>query len=117
MGESKKIKIALLGAGTVGTGVYKVLERQKEEMNNKIGTDLEIVKILVKNKEKERPGIPKELLTDNVQEILKDPEIQIVIEVMGGIEPAKTYILDAFRCGKHVVSANKDLIAEYGKDL
>ncbi len=117
MGEQKKIKIALLGAGTVGTGVYKVLENQKEEMKNKIGTELEITKILVKNKEKERPGIPKELLTDDVQEIFKDPEIQIVIEVMGGIEPAKTYILESFRCGKNVVSANKDLIAEYGKEL
>ena len=111
----KKIKIALLGVGTVGTGVYKILSGQKDEMINKIGAQLEIVKILVRDIKKERKGIPGELLTDSFQEIMDDPQIQIVIEVMGGLEPARTYILEAFRHGKHVVSANKDLIAEDGK--
>lgn len=117
METPKKIKIALLGVGTVGTGVYKILSRQKDEMINKIGAQIEIVKILVRDVKKERPGIPKELLTDSFQEIMDDPNIQIVIEVMGGLEPARTYILEAFRHGKHVVSANKDLIAEDGKEL
>lgn len=117
METPKNIKVALLGVGTVGTGVYKILARQKEEMSHKIGAELEIVKILVRDKEKERPGIPRELLTDCFRDILEDPTIQIVIEVMGGIEPARTYILDAFRHGKHVVCANKDLIANDGKEL
>ncbi|MCI7812661.1 MAG: homoserine dehydrogenase [Lachnospiraceae bacterium] len=117
METPKKIKVALLGVGTVGTGVYKILTRQREEMVHKIGAELEIVKILVRDRKKERPGIPAELLTDCFADILDDPEIQIVIEVMGGMEPARTYILEAFRHGKHVVSANKDLIANDGKEL
>lgn len=117
METPKKIKVALLGVGTVGTGVYEILTRQREEMVHKIGAELEIVKILVRDRKKERPGIPAELLTDCFADILDDPEIQIVIEVMGGMEPARTYILEAFRHGKHVVSANKDLIANDGKEL
>lgn len=117
MENPKKVKVALLGVGTVGTGVYKILTAQREELKYKVGAELEIAKILVRDRTKERPGIPKELLTDCFQEILEDPEIQIVVEVMGGIEPARTYILEAFRHGKHVISANKDLIAEDGKEL
>ncbi|MDO4554106.1 MAG: homoserine dehydrogenase [Lachnospiraceae bacterium] len=117
MEKNKVIKAALLGVGTVGGGVYKLVKRQKEEFRHKIGTDLEIAKILVRDAAKERPGIDSELLTDNWQEILKDDSIEIVIEVMGGIEPARTYILEALRAGKNVVTANKDLLAEHGKEL
>lgn len=113
----KKIKIALLGLGTVGTGVYKLLERRSNVMELTIGTELELTKILVHNIKKDREGIDRSLLTDNWQDILKDEEIQIIIEVMGGIEPAKTYLLEALRAGKHVVTANKDLVAEYGREL
>ena len=74
-------------------------------------------KILVRDTAKKREGIDSGLLTDSWQEILEDPEIQIVIEVMGGIEPARSYILEALRAGKHVVTANKDLLAEYGHEL
>ena len=110
-------KVALLGLGTVGTGVRRVMEKQKSEFPNLIGVDLEIAKILVRDKSKNRPGVSPELLTDNWKEILEDDSIEIVIEVMGGIEPARTYILEALRRGKHVVTANKDLMAEYGHDL
>lgn len=113
----KKIKIALLGLGTVGTGVYKLLERRSDIMEQTIGAELELTKILVHNIDKKREGVDKSLLTDNWQDILKDDEIQIVIEVMGGIEPAKTYLLEVLRAGKHVVTANKDLVAEYGREL
>lgn len=117
MHETKRIKAALLGLGTVGGGVYKLAERQKNEMEQKAGAELEIAKILVRDKEKVREGVRTELLTDNWTEILEDPQIEIVIEVMGGIEPAKTRILEALRAGKHVVTANKDLVAEYGREL
>src|SRR5699024_5257725 len=117
MHERKRIKAALLGLGTVGGGVYKLAERQKNEMEQKAGAELEIAKILVRDKEKVREGVRTELLTDNWTEILEDPQIEIVIEVMGGIEPAKTRILEALRAGKHVVTANKDLVAEYGREL
>ncbi len=113
----KKIKAALLGIGTVGTGVYKLVQRRADEMVHTIGAELEIVKILVHNIKKEREGVDQTLLTDNWREILEDEEIQIVVEVMGGIEPAKTMILEALQAGKHVVTANKDLMAEYGGEL
>lgn len=112
------IKVGIIGLGTVGTGVVKLLEEQKKDLVWKAGCRLEIAKILVKNLNKKRNvDIDNKLLTDNWEEFINDPEIQIVIEVMGGIEPARTYILAALEAGKHVVTANKDLMAEYGKEL
>ena len=113
----KKIKIGLLGLGTVGTGVYKLIRMRSDVMERTIGAQLEIKKILVHNKNKKREGVDESLLTDNWRDILEDEEIQIVIEVIGGIEPAKTMILEALKAGKNVVSANKDLIAEEGREL
>ncbi len=111
--EKKVIKAALLGLGTVGTGVFKMMRSQRPEMEAKIGTIVEIKKILIRNVEKASRKVDDvSLLTNNWQEILDDPEIEIVVEVMGGIEPAGTYIEQALRAGKHVVTANKDLIAE-----
>ena len=117
MREIPIIKAALLGAGTVGGGVYQILERQKEEMPKKLGASVEIAKILVRDTKKEREGMDSALFTDNWAEIREDSGIQIVIELMGGIEPARTYILEALRAGKHVVTANKDLLAEHGREL
>ena len=97
MGENRKIYAALLGAGTVGSGVYKLAGMQEEDICLKTGAHLEIKKILVRNPGKVREGIRQELFTDSWQEILEDPEIQIVIEVMGGIEPARTYVEEAMR--------------------
>ena len=100
MREIPIIKAALLGAGTVGGGVYQILERQKEEMPKKLGASVEIAKILVRDTKKEREGMDSALFTDNWAEIREDSGIQIVIELMGGIEPARTYILEALRAGK-----------------
>ena len=115
--NTKKIKVALLGVGTVGTGVYKLIQCRADVMVRTIGAEMEVSKILVHNLNKQREGIDASLLTDNWQEIINDPEIQIVVEVMGGIEPARTMILEALHAGKHVVTANKDLLAAYGKEL
>lgn len=115
--NTKKIKVALLGVGTVGTGVYKLIQRRTDVMVRTIGAEMEVSKILVHNLNKQREGIDASLLTDNWQEIVNDPEIQIVVEVMGGIEPARTMILEALHAGKHVVTANKDLLAAHGKEL
>ena len=110
------IKAALLGFGTVGTGVYKVLKNQEKEMSAKIGCKVEIKKILVRNIDKAAAKIEDaSLLTSQWDEIINDPEIEI--ELMGGINPAKEYILSALKAGKHVVSANKDLIAVHGHEL
>lgn len=112
------IKAALLGFGTVGGGVYKVLKMQQEEMVSKLGARVELKKILVRNIEKaaQKTDNPS-LLTNNWKEIVDDPEIEIVIELIGGIEPARTYILEALEAGKNVVTANKDLIAADGHIL
>ena len=115
--NTKKIKVALLGVGTVGTGVYKLIQRRADVMVRTIGAEMEVSKILVHNLNKQREGIDASLLTDNWQEIINDPEIQIVVEVMGGIEPARTMIFEALHAGKHVVTANKDLLAAHGKEL
>lgn len=117
MEADKKIRVAILGSGTVGTGVYKIIQNQKEEFPHKIGSELEVAKILVRNINKQREGIPSEILTDKWSDIINDDSIGIVIEVMGGIEPAKTYISEALANGKHVVTANKDLMAEHGHEL
>lgn len=117
MNNTKTVKIGLLGLGTVGGGVYKLLQRQEEEMVKKTGAHVEIVKILVHNINKPREGVPAELLTDDWNDIIENEEIALVIEVMGGIEPAKTYILEALNAGKNVVTANKDLIAVHGGEL
>ena len=117
MTDTKTIKVGLLGLGTVGTGVYKLIGRRSEEMQQKTGAALEIKKILVHNMKKVRQGVDQNLLTDQWKEIIEDDEIQIVIEVMGGIEPAKTMITEALKAGKNVVSANKDLIAADGHIL
>ena len=109
--EEKVINAALLGLGTVGTGVYKVLKGQEEEMTTKIGCKVKIRKILVRNLEKAAAKVDDPaMLTNSWEEIKQDPSIDIVIELIGGIEPARTYILDALHAGK-------DLIAVHGKEL
>ena len=117
MGQERIIHAALLGAGTVGSGVYKLVKDLEEEIISKTGARLVVDKILVRDTTKAREGIPSELLIDRWDEILNDPKIEIVIEVMGGIRPALTWLEEALRAGKQVVTANKDLLAEYGEQL
>ena len=113
----KKVRIALLGLGTVGGGVYKLLEMRKDEMPERAGVEIEIAKILVRNVEKAAKKADRSLLTTDWQEIIGDDSISLIIEVMGGLEPAGTYIMEALKAGRHVVSANKDLIAARGGEL
>lgn len=117
MSDKRVIKAALLGAGVVGSGVYELAQILAEDIEYKTGAALEIKKVLVRNLNKKREGIAEEVLTDNWKDIVEDPEIDIVIELMGGIEPARTYILEAIAAGKQVVTANKDLLAEDGREL
>ncbi len=113
----RTVKVGLLGLGTVGGGVYKLIERQKEEMADKTGANVEIAGILVHNLNKKREGVDENLLTDRWEDIIENDEIEIIIEVMGGIEPARTMIGEALCAGKNVVTANKDLLAMYGEEL
>ncbi|MCI5649998.1 MAG: homoserine dehydrogenase [Fusicatenibacter sp.] len=116
--EERVIKVAMMGLGTVGTGVYKVLKNQQEDMVPKLGARVELKKILVRNLEKAAAKVDDpSILTNSFEEIANDPEIDIVIEVMGGKQPAMNYILACLDAGKNVVTANKDLVASEGKKL
>lgn len=113
-----RISVALLGLGTVGSGVYKVLNSQAAELPAKLGCEVCISHILVRNLEKAAVKVnDPSILTTDWKEIVDDPEVDIVVEVMGGLEPACTYIEEALAAGKNVVTANKDLIASVGSDL
>lgn len=108
----KTIKIGLLGLGNIGTGTYKTLEMNRAEIEETVGTKVEIVKILERDVDRDRGiEVSKDKFTSDPDEIFKDPEIDIVIELLGGIEPAATFMLTAMENGKHVVSANKAAIA------
>lgn len=111
------IKIGLLGLGTVGMGVYRLMKRQAEEMKHKVGACVEVERVLVRDASKVREGVDSTILTDNWQDIAENDDIKIVVEVMGGMEPAYTYIKEALRAGKSVVTANKDLMAARGGEL
>ena len=115
--SEKVIYAAILGAGTVGMGTYKLCQAMEDEIKHKTGARLVIKKILVRNISKKRDGIPEELLTDDWADIITDDQISIIVELMGGIHPAKDYVLDALKAGKQVVTANKDLIAECGEEV
>ena len=108
----KTIKVGMLGFGNVGTGTYQTLEMNRELIEKHVGASVEISKILVNDVTKPRQIVnPDGVLTDNVADIIDNPEIDIVAEVLGGIEPASEYMLKALNNGKHVVTANKAAVA------
>ena len=114
----KPIKIGLLGFGTVGTGVVRIVEGHQDDLQSKIGIPVVIEKILVKNPNKSRAiHVDEHKLTVDPWEIINNPEIDMVVEVMGGIEPTRHYILEALERGKHIVTANKDLMALHGSEI
>ena len=111
------IQIGVLGFGTVGSGVVRVLLQNAEDIRIRTNCDIHIKKIADLDLKTDRGITGDFILTDKADEVLEDPEIDIVVEVMGGIEPARTFILTALKNGKHVVTANKDLIALHGHEL
>lgn len=113
----KAIKVGLLGLGTVGTGVIKVLQENAYEIEQKVGAKVEIKSVLVRSLHKERQVTGNFQITNNIADIVNDPDIHIVIEVMGGENPAKEYMLKSLHAGKHVITANKDVVASYGREM
>jgi len=114
----KKINIGLIGFGNVGCGVVKILQQRKALLAQKIAIEITVKKICDKDILRKREvKVDRSLLTADANEIINDPQIDIIVEVMGGINPAKEYILSALRRGKHVVTANKALLAEHGREL
>ncbi|NSL51731.1 homoserine dehydrogenase [Calidifontibacillus erzurumensis] len=114
----KSISIGLLGLGTVGSGVVQIVERHQDKLMHQIGCPVEVTKIVVKNLDKKRDiDIDPAKLTTDPNEVIENPNIDIVVEVMGGIEETRNYVIKALRNKKHVVTANKDLMAVYGAEL
>ena len=111
------MRVALLGCGTVGTEVARLITEQASDLQARVGRPLELVGIAVRRLNKHRPGIPAELLTSDAEGLVRRQDVDLVIEVIGGIEPARSLILTALEHGASVVTANKALLAEDGATL
>lgn len=113
--EYRPLRIALLGAGSVGAQVARLLTENKAELAARVGAELELIGIAVRDTSVERPGVPAHLLTTDAESLILGADI--VIEVMGGIEPARTYVLQALTSGADVITANKALLATHGPEI
>jgi homoserine dehydrogenase len=115
MNSQKTLRVGMLGFGVVGGEVARLIIANQKDLTARSGAQLDLVKIGVRNLA--RPNVAKELLTTDLDSIVKDASIDLIIEVIGGIEPAKTLILEALKNGKSVVTANKALLAKHGAEL
>ena len=114
----KDVSIGLLGLGVVGSGVIQIINEHQEELVHQLGRGVKVDKVLVRDIEKARTiEVNEDLLTTNPDDVLANPDIDVIVEVMGGIDITREYILDAFKAKKHVITANKDLIALHGPEL
>lgn len=118
MSESKReLRIGMLGCGVVGSQVARLLAQDSGDFQARCGAILTLAKVAVRDLTKDRVGIPKSALTSDLESVVNDPEIDIIIEVMGGLEPAQQLLLAAIRSGKSVITANKALLASHGAAL
>ncbi|MBU3179067.1 homoserine dehydrogenase [Clostridium estertheticum] len=114
----EKVKIAILGFGNVGTGVWKILQENRKEIMKRSNYDIEVAKILVSDISKKREiELPKGVLTNNIDDIINDDSIKIVVELIGGRGQAKEYMIRAMKAKKHIVTANKLVVANWGEEL
>ncbi|MGX9133002.1 homoserine dehydrogenase [Rummeliibacillus sp. JY-2-4R] len=111
------VKVAILGFGTVGQGILRIVNEKREYFKNTLGVDIEIAKILVNNVNKPRPHAPKELLTDNFEDVLAIPNLEVVFEAIVGEEPAYSYLSQAIKKGCNIITANKVMFSKYGLAL
>src|SRR4051812_43939638 len=114
----KEIGIALLGLGNVGGGAFRILQAHAADIERRLGAHVRVKHVLVKDPSEVRePAEAKPLLTKDFSKILADPDVKIVCELLGGIEPARSFVLKAIESGRHVVTANKALLSEHGEEL
>lgn len=112
------INIGIIGFGTVGTGTAKILLEKRDMLKERLGFEIDLKRIAIRNIEKERGiKVPEGIVTTDVNALLSDPDINIVVELVGGITPAKDFILQAISNGKHIVTANKALLATEGNEI
>ena len=113
---TKKVGVAILGFGVVGGGTYQTLTEHHEYYLKTQNVDITVEAVLVRNKEKAiEKGLPEAIVTDNIAEVIANPNVDIVIETIGGVDAAKDYVLSALRQGKTVVTANKEMICKYSQ--
>ena len=114
----RKIGVGLLGFGTVGSGVVKILLENRQLIESRLGASLALKWIALRDLEKDRGvAVDASLVTTDPEMVVNDPEVDIVVELIGGYDPAKTFILKAIENGKHVVTANKALLAAHGDEI
>ena len=114
----KKVGVAILGLGVVGGGTYQILKEHRELYQKSHKIDIVVEAVLERNRDKAVAlGIEADKIAANIQEICSNPDVDIVVEVMGGVEPAKTFVLDCLRAGKSVVTSNKELFCKYNHEL
>jgi homoserine dehydrogenase len=114
----KEISIGLIGFGTVGSGVIRILQQNQDIVQARAGFPVKVKRIADLDIVTDRGiAVDPSLLTTEAREVLEDPEISIVVELMGGYEPARTFVLEALRNGKKVVTANKALLAQHGPEI
>jgi homoserine dehydrogenase len=116
--STKSVRLGLLGCGTVGGGVVKLLHENAEYFSTRVGAPLEVAKVVVRDVKKVRvPELAMDRVVTDARAVLDDPSIDMVVEMMGGIDPARGYVERAIDSGRSVVTANKMLLAEHGPDL
>ncbi len=113
----RRIRVGMLGAGTVGQGIIRLLGDNATSIRERLGAPIEVERIAARSPGKDRPGIDPSKLTYSADEVLSDPEIDVIVEVVGGTSPADEYVRRAIENGKQVVTANKALLAERGNEL
>ena len=112
------IRVGLLGLGTVGVGVATVLQGKYKSLDRRLGRSIEITRVLVRDLNKDRPvSVPSALLTTQASDVIDSPDIDLVVEVLGGVDPAFDYVRRSLGNGKHVITANKELMAHHGLEL
>ncbi len=117
MASPKTVGVAILGLGTVGTEVLRLLQEKASDFERRVGGPIEVCGVAVRDKSKPRPGVDKELLTDDAYSLVERDDVDIVVEVIGGIDYPRRVVLQALRAGKSVVTANKALVAAHGAEL
>jgi len=118
MPAASPIRVGLLGCGTVGGAAATILVQHADELTERARTPIELRRIAVRDASKDRGlRVPADIWTDDPWEVVNDPELDVVIETIGGIDPARELVLAALKAGKHVVTANKDLLAAHGREI
>jgi homoserine dehydrogenase len=118
MMERRTIRVGLIGCGVVGEGILSLLEDNASTIEGRLGAPIEVRRIVARDPSKRRPAaVPADRLSFDPEAVLSDPDIDVVVEAVGGLEPAGSWVRAAIESGKHVVTANKHLLAEHGDEL